>query len=435
MSTWTVPRMWEGGEVWILGGGPSMPRQFGVPEHVIQAVQKGSLPPSAYSPYMESIHNRHAIAINVAYLIGDWMDIVFFGDNRFFMPNIKGLADYPGVRVTCHPKFDGARYPWVKYLARDPKHRRGISTNPRTVCWNGNSGAAAISVAANAGATRIILLGFDMTLDDKSKQHWHTLYRVQYAKGRKPNMKPRDPKKSPFPKHLRGFPDIAKDAKRRGIEIINASPTSMIEEFKKVTVEELLGIELPVVDVELRVPMKKMDKRYAWLLSVILRRGYHIGAEVGCAEGNTTKRLLQGSKDLTLYAVDLWKFRPNVYGEESRKLYSEWDFTEIRNKFDKQTKPYEDRLRILQGISWKMADTVEDGSLDFVFIDANHEYESVLKDVQAWEPKVKPGGLISGHDYNHGNFPGVAKAVNEIFGNDVETGPDRVWYTWKQIKT
>jgi hypothetical protein len=226
---WQVPHMWEEGDVWILGGGPSVPVQFGIPDEVVQKVINGTSPASVYSPYMHSLHNKHVIGINVAYLIGNWIDIVFFGDVGFFLNHQQGLADFPSLKVTCHPRGD--RYDWIKYLAKDTSHTKGISSNPKMVSWNGNSGAAAISLAVHTGAKRIILLGFDMKLNESNMQHWHNLYN----KGERLNKK-----KLPFERHLRGFSAIAADAKRMGVEILNASPGSEIKEFPKYTVKELL---------------------------------------------------------------------------------------------------------------------------------------------------------------------------------------------------
>lgn len=230
---WQVPRMWEGGDVWIIGGGPSISKQFGIPDEVVNSVLKGTSPANVYSPYMNFLHDKHVIGINVAYLLGDWIDLVFFGDIGFFLKHQQGLAKFPGLRVSCHPQMD--RYDWIKYTPRDTGHPRGISDNPKLASWNNNSGAAAISIAANAGAKRIILLGFDMKLDVDKKQHWHDLYGKGSVK--------RDPKKPthfPFERHLRGFAEIAKDANRRKIEIINANPDSAIKEFRKFTIKELL---------------------------------------------------------------------------------------------------------------------------------------------------------------------------------------------------
>lgn len=229
---WEVPKMWEGGDVWILGGGPSVPKQFNIPNDVIQKVMSGILSPNVYSSYMESLHNKHVIGINVSYLIGNWIDMIFFGDNNFFLQHQKGLAEFPGLKVSCSPIV--TKYNWVKYLERDAKVPRGITTNPQMISWNGNSGAAAISIAAHAGAKRIILLGFDMKLGPDQRQHWHDIYhRGQINTSEKT-------KKLPFDKHRRGFQFIAKDAKRLGIEIINASPDSAITEFPKVSVKDLL---------------------------------------------------------------------------------------------------------------------------------------------------------------------------------------------------
>jgi hypothetical protein len=56
----------------------------------------------------------------------------------------------------------------------------------------------------------------------------------------------------------------------------------------------------------------------------------------------------------------------------------------------------------------------EDESLDFVFLDADHSYEGVRSDIEAWLPKVKRGGIFAGHDFAH-YFPGVMRAVLERF--------------------
>ena len=238
---WKVPRIWEGGDVWILGGGPSVTKQFGIPEEVVQSVMNGTSSPSVYSSYMEQIYDKHVIGINVAYLIGEWIDMVFFGDNKFFLNHKERLAVWPGLKVSCYAGID--KYDWVKYLPRDARKRQGISSDPTTVAWNCNSGAAAISVAVNAGAKRIFLLGFDMNLGDTGKQHWHTLYKS------KTPVQPLKPHKGvvpkvrhlPFERHLRGFPAIARDAKLRGVEIINVCPTSAVTVFPRVNLKDVLG--------------------------------------------------------------------------------------------------------------------------------------------------------------------------------------------------
>jgi len=191
---WQVPKIWEGEDVWILGGGPSVTKQFQIPENIVADVVAGRLLPNAYSSYMEAIHNKHVIGINVSYLIGDWIDMLFFGDIGFLLPRISSIANFPGLKISCHPQIE--QYNWIKFLPHNREHIKGISPNPKMVSWNGNSGAAAISIAANAGAKRIFLLGFDMRLDGESNnQHWHDIYRRNGVKHKKPFT-------YPFKKHL-----------------------------------------------------------------------------------------------------------------------------------------------------------------------------------------------------------------------------------------
>jgi hypothetical protein len=241
---WIVPPIWEGGDVWILGGGPSVTKQFGIPNDVVEKVRSGELPPSAYSPYMKAIHDCHVIGINVSYLIGDWIDMMFYGDAKFYLQHKKTMATWPGLKVSCSPS--AANIPWVKYLVRDPAHPHGISKRLDAVSWNGNSGASAISLAVHLGAKRIILLGFDMTLDSNGKKHWHNLYKKPAPPPPRGILPPKRHKGrtiqhvQPFEKHLRGFPEIARNAKAMGIEILNASPESRITVFPKFNLKELL---------------------------------------------------------------------------------------------------------------------------------------------------------------------------------------------------
>ena len=111
---------------------------------------------------------------------------------------------------------------------------KGLSENPGLVSWNGNTGAAAINLALHTGVARIMLLGFDMNIDGSAMQHWHNLY------GKGPVNDDRRKKKLPFGRHMLGFPKIAEDAKKIGVEIINVSANSAIDCFPKMTVKELL---------------------------------------------------------------------------------------------------------------------------------------------------------------------------------------------------
>lgn len=221
--------MWKGGECYIIGGGSSILKQFDVPEELIDKVRNKETSMNEYSPYFSAIHGKHVIGINVAYLLGDWLDVIFFGDGGgFFLPNMKKLTKYKGLKVSCSPKTKD--YEWIKWLARDRDKPYGLSNNPHKVAWNNNSGGAAINFAVHTGAKRIVLLGFDMNLNVDGKQHYHAEYRNRNN----------NTIKNTFKTHLKGFPYIARDAKRLKVEILNVNPLSAIENFQKVNLKDVL---------------------------------------------------------------------------------------------------------------------------------------------------------------------------------------------------
>ena len=184
----------------------------------------------------------------------------------------------------------------------------------------------------------------------------------------------------------------------------------------------------------------RKPKRWWWLTQMIRKNGYSIGAEIGCANGDTTGRLLVNCPKLFLYAVDRWE--PIVKADQVKDLVNgrliddqgqmagceNWNPVDGWRKFCKAVEPNLNRVQILKGDSVEMAAYVDDKSLDFVFIDADHRYEGVLRDIKAWAPKVKDDGIITGHDYEQPRFPGVCKAVHEMFTEVNEAGVDWIWF-------
>lgn len=80
--------------------------------------------------------------------------------------------------------------------------------------------------------------------------------------------------------------------------------------------------------------------------------------------------------------------------------------------------PFGDRFRLIRKKSVDAATEFEDSSLDFLYLDGNHDYAHVSEDIKAWWPKVKPGGVFAGHDYMNRNDAyqrcGVQQAVDEF---------------------
>ncbi|RLI59813.1 MAG: hypothetical protein DRO67_09555, partial [Candidatus Asgardarchaeum californiense] len=91
------------------------------------------------------------------------------------------------------------------------------------------------------------------------------------------------------------------------------------------------------------------------------------------------------------------------------------------------------KLNIIRGDSATMADEFQHASVDFVFIDAAHDYESVKNDIAAWFPKVKVGGIIAGHDYKNDEPTGVEQAVDERFGSKIKV-VENIWIYYKETQ-
>ena len=87
-----------------------------------------------------------------------------------------------------------------------------------------------------------------------------------------------------------------------------------------------------------------------------------------------------------------------------------------------KAKTYGTRAQVRRMTSVEAAPLFDDGFLDFVYIDANHMYDSVMNDLTVWWPKVRRGGLMAGHDYLQGMFDGVdygVKKAVDIFASSI----------------
>ena len=137
------------------------------------------------------------------------------------------------------------------------------------------------------------------------------------------------------------------------------------------------------------------------------RLGFTKGAEIGVCFGYYSNILCQNIPGLKLIAIDNWNNPKNSRREISRKISGEEETRKLLS-------PY--KATIIKKDSIDAAKDVPDESLDFVFIDADHSYKSVKKDIEVWSKKVKVGGIIAGHDYyvfpSSGNR-GVVDAVDE----------------------
>lgn len=163
--------------------------------------------------------------------------------------------------------------------------------------------------------------------------------------------------------------------------------------------------------------------------------GLVTGVEVGVHDGRMSAHLLRLHSGLTLYMVDNWRAwedQPEHYRAtgDPRARLSAAQQEAVLDRALAVTDAYRERRRFWCRDSVEAAALIDDASLDFAFIDADHSYEGVRADIRAWLPKVKPGGLLCGHDWSAA-FPGVVRAVSEAAERHawtVEMGRDSTWF-------
>jgi len=152
--------------------------------------------------------------------------------------------------------------------------------------------------------------------------------------------------------------------------------------------------------------------------------------EIGSWKGRSASymcvEIINSGKKIKFDCVDPW-----TGSEEHQKGAQFEDIHVLKGtlyeEFVKNMKPVEYQYNAIKLPSVEAAKLYEDNSLDFVFIDGAHDYDNVRSDVLAWLPKVKPGKLLTGHDWK---WPPLQKAVVEIFGNEVQ----EYGTCWKYVK-
>jgi len=150
---------------------------------------------------------------------------------------------------------------------------------------------------------------------------------------------------------------------------------------------------------------------HAWLPLIV--RQYcgepQRGIEVGVAFGGLSIKMTRCYPALWMIGVDA--YRPYDPDDSTSEVMSNGDavYEFARWRFANER---HDRIELWRATSEEAAARVDDGSQDFVFLDADHRYDAVVADIRLWRPKVRRGGLLCGHDFTAG-WPSVVRAVAE----------------------
>lgn len=180
-------------------------------------------------------------------------------------------------------------------------------------------------------------------------------------------------------------------------------------------------------------------RRWDVLSAFMAEQNYRTFVEVGCKEGRTTGHILKTVPDSRVIAIDPWMAQEKS-DDPARESYADWDFAKIEREFWENVGETKGRCRMLRitsaeaAASFSLREHTElmDGLYaDLIFIDALHDYEHVKQDIGLWWPKVRSGGMLCGHDFNH-KWPSVERAVAESFNlMHIGVAPDSVWFIVK----
>ena len=166
-------------------------------------------------------------------------------------------------------------------------------------------------------------------------------------------------------------------------------------------------------------------------------------AEVGVLHGGSAALILETCQPKTLYLIDLWKDQPrDAYADYREGYICEKMYEGVLKRFKAEIAS--GQVVILRGYSTEVADAIQDESLDFAYIDADHSYKGCLADITEYWPKVKDGGIMAGHDYDDIEWSkvdgkavkrtdwGVVSAVNDFFDDvNLIEHPTKNWWVKK----
>lgn len=200
-SFFAPPPLFKGITTFILGGGPSL---------------KGMDLTGIQEDYK-------VIGVNDAYQFGDWVDVCFFSDFQWLNVHAGQLSKWPGMKITHCPDAVGRKGIFVM-----DRSEKSFGKPNQLPCFK-NSGTDAICLAIMLGATRIVLLGFDLKLGEGGKSNWHD-------KNISANTE------RTYKQFIYHNEQLALRLKKDfpNVEVLNATPGSALTVFPTTTLEDVL---------------------------------------------------------------------------------------------------------------------------------------------------------------------------------------------------
>lgn len=204
-KTASVPRLWPGETVVCIASGPSL---------TLDDVN-----------YVRG--RAKVIVVNTSVNLAPWADVLYACDDRWWKWAYRFQKQYPGVHQFTGLKFaitaQSARFPGVKVIGRSGID--GLSMDPRSLRTGSNSGYQAINLAVLMGATRIVLLGYDMQTGHHGRQHWHPDHPMKMV--------------SPYSSFRRYYETLVEPLKAAGVDVINCSRDTALKCFPRQALQDV----------------------------------------------------------------------------------------------------------------------------------------------------------------------------------------------------
>jgi precorrin-6B methylase 2 len=170
-----------------------------------------------------------------------------------------------------------------------------------------------------------------------------------------------------------------------------------------------------------------MEKQYLELLDATPEGGVFV--ELGCYKGKSTSfigvEIHKRKRDINFFAVDSFQGATNSTDANEIKAYE--GISEIEESYTYNVSLIGNKIKTIVSLTDEAAKYFNDEEIDVIFVDGGHSYEAVMKDIEAWLPKMKRNGIMAGHDYTA--WEGVNKAVTEIFGTPHKVEND-CWFIY-----
>lgn len=146
------------------------------------------------------------------------------------------------------------------------------------------------------------------------------------------------------------------------------------------------------LDLNQEMPIMIPNTDRGSLARLFMRLRFKEGAEIGVQAGDYSKVLCENIPEVKLHCVDPWEKYPGYTDFVNMSTYIAHE-----RKAREVLVPY--KCNITKKYSMDAVKDFPDRSLDFVYLDANHDVRHVIEDITEWSKKIKKGGVISGHDY------------------------------------